>query len=158
MERELLSWSVVAYAYVKFTVPGIIDKNFKWRIPQPLTLNMWWPATCYAVFLALPPFVQIGLDSLGRSRHRELCIVGIVMGMIIEGCHAKDTLNLGNVTSFILLYAMLVYHRWYMKPLPKWVGLILIAVSMAGGDGIRQPVQAGEPGRRLFCLPGLPHG
>lgn len=80
------------------------------------------------------------------------------MGMIIEGCHAKDTLNLGNVTSFILLYAMLVYYRWYMKPLPKWVGLILIAVSMAGGDGIRQPVQAGEPGRRLFCLPGLPHG
>lgn len=57
MERELLFWSVVAYAYVKFTVPGIIDKNFKWRIPQPLTLNMWWPATCYAVFLALPPFV-----------------------------------------------------------------------------------------------------
>ena len=129
MERELLFWSVALYVYVKLAYPQLVPAGFKWLAVQPLTLNMWWYATFYAVFLALLPFVQVGLKALGRQRHRNLCLLAAVMVLGLEGLHYRTSLGLGTETIFILLYAMIAYYRWYMRPLSAWVGGLLVAVS-----------------------------
>ncbi len=129
MERELLFWSVAAYAYVKLAYPQLVPAGFKWRAVQPLTLHVWWYATFYAVFLVLVPFVQVGLKALGRKRHRDLCVVAAVMVLGFDGLHYQISLGLGTETVFILLYAMVAYYRWYMKPLSARIGVVLVSVS-----------------------------
>lgn len=129
MERELLFWSIAIYVYVKLVSPQLVPAGFKWQAVQPLTLRMWWYATFYAVFLVLLPFVQIGLKALGRKRHRDVCLVAAVMVLGFDGLHYRTSLMLGTETIFILLYAMIAYYRWYMKPLSAWVGAALVAVS-----------------------------
>ena len=48
-----------------------------------------------------------------------------VMVLGFEGLHYRTSLNLGTETVFILLYVMIAYYRWYMKPLSAWVGAVL---------------------------------
>ncbi len=129
MERELLFWSLVIYAYFKFVYPQVVPAGFKWRAVQPLTLRIWWYATFYAVFLVLLPFVQVGLKALGRKLHRNLCVVAAVMVLGFDGLHYQASLGLSTETVFILLYAMIAYYRWYMKPLSAWFGAALVSVS-----------------------------
>ena len=61
MERELLFWSLILLAsYLAF---DRADLGMKLMVKSfvPLSMNVWWYATAYAIFLALLPFLSKGL-------------------------------------------------------------------------------------------------
>ncbi|MFY1726016.1 acyltransferase family protein [Bifidobacterium adolescentis] len=79
MERELLFWSLILLAsYLAF---DRADLGMKLMVKSfvPLSMNVWWYATAYAIFLALLPFLSKGLKALGREYHLALATTVLVI-------------------------------------------------------------------------------
>lgn len=141
LEREVLFWSVtlliVCFAVFRSAVDGkIAIKSF-----APMISNVWWYATSYAVFLVLCPFIAKGLRLLGRQGHAVLAIALFTLWTIIQGLWPVGGPELGEGTysSFIYLYVLITYYKWYMKPLSRraaWmmtgIGFGFIAVWQIG--------------------------
>lgn len=122
LERELLFWSLMLSAlYLIFDRKDIgiklVMKSF-----MPLTMELWWYATAYAIFLALLPFLSKGLKALGREYHLMLAIVVLVIwgltSFVPESLNglAHVSSSLTGVFGFVYLFILISAYKWYMKP------------------------------------------
>lgn len=128
MERELLFWSLMLYICVKISCPDLVSSTFKEYVIHPLSANMWWYATTYAVCLMLLPFIQFGLRDMGRLLHGQLCVVGLAL-LVVDGLRLRSLLD--TMLVFVLLYVITAYYRWYMKPFAWWTGIVMAFVGEA---------------------------
>lgn len=117
LEREVLFWSIVIFVFV--VSMHLVDGNGVWRLLFvslfPLSSSLWWYPTSYAIFLVLLPFLQEGLQSLGKSKHRNLVIIVLTMwgiGGLIYGFNFDLTVS----SVFVMMYwfILITYYKWYM--------------------------------------------
>ena len=84
---------------------------------MPLSMNVWWYATAYAIFLALLPFLSKGLKALGREYHLALAAtVLIIWGLTSFIPKTLGDSALTGVFGFIYLFILISAYKWYMKP------------------------------------------
>ena len=143
LEREVLFWSLALLGIDAAFRPQDIGAKLIVQSVLPTATNLWWYVTAYAVFLLLFPFLATGLKVLGRRRHLALCVVCFVMWSLGEGFVPLVDLGLpgGSFLSFVYLYALMSFYRWYMRPVKAttaWamVGVgygMLLAGAVAGG-------------------------
>ena len=133
MERELLFWSLTLMAF--YFMLDRDDLGIKLIIKSfaPLTMNLWWYATAYAIFLVLLPFLSKGLKALGREYHLALVITVLAVWGLTS--FIPDTLgtnfflgsSLTGVFGFIYLFILISAYKWYLKPFTtKQIWLIMI--------------------------------
>ncbi len=118
MERELLFWSItLAVFYLIFDRADIASKVAVAKNIVPLTMNIWWYATSYAIFLMLLPFLFKGLKALGCECHLTLAaIMLIIWGLTRFFPEALGGSALTGVFGFIYLFILISACKWYMKP------------------------------------------
>lgn len=79
LEREVLFWSIVlSCAFMLFYPDGIGKQTFV-RSLMPLTQQIWWYPTAYAIFLAILPYLSKGLRALGKGLHTSLAVTLLVI-------------------------------------------------------------------------------
>ena len=79
MERELLFWSLTLMAFYLVFDRADLGMKLMAKSILPLSMNVWWYATAYAIFLALLPFLSKGLKALGRECHLALAVIVLVI-------------------------------------------------------------------------------
>lgn len=126
MERELIFWSVslcvicMLLRHNSYHVGESGNATMLVKSLLPLSMDLWWYPTSYAIFLALLPFLNIGTRSLGRRMHGVLAVVCLIMwGVLALIPKVKYNLSEGSVFVFIYWYILLTYYRWYMNELNK---------------------------------------
>lgn len=123
LERQLLFWSITLLAvtlvlhhggvYVGDGLPMTAVRSV-----FPLSTNLWWYASAYALFLVLLPFLNDGLRRLSKRRHGQLAAVCLVVwgvGGLVP--HVEFGLIDANVFVFIYWYVLISYYRWHMREL-----------------------------------------
>lgn len=122
LERELLFWSLTLSMFYLVFDSKDIGIKLVMKSVMPLTMELWWYATAYAIFLVLLPFLSKGLKALGREYHLVLAIaVLIIWGLtsfIPEALNglAHVSSSLTGVFGFIYLFILISAYKWYMKP------------------------------------------
>ena len=118
MERELLFWSItLAVFYLMFDHADTISRVAVAKNIVPLTMNIWWYATSYAIFLMLLPFLLKGLKALGRECHLTLAAITLIIwGLTRFFPGALGDSALTGVFGFIYLFILISAYKWYMKP------------------------------------------
>lgn len=123
MERELLFWSIaLAVFYLIFDRADINSRFMVAKNIAPLTMNVWWYATSYAIFLILLPFLFKGLKALGREWHLALAAIVLTIWGLTSffpetlGSSANSGSFLTGVFGFIYLFILISAYKWYMKP------------------------------------------
>lgn len=115
MERELLFWSLILVTFYLVFDRADLSMKLMAKSIMPLSTDLWWYATAYAIFLALLPFLAKGLKALGREYHLALAAtVLVIWGLtsFIPGMIGIKDGFLGLIYLFILISA----YKWYMKP------------------------------------------
>lgn len=121
MERELLFWSltIATSLIVVWGVTGqktigltMIVKSF-----LPLSTDLWWYPTSYAVFLVILPFLNAGLRILDQKQHFAMVVVTMLMWTIIGGWIPQIQYNMVemNFIEFIYLFVLISYLKLYGK-------------------------------------------
>lgn len=124
MERELLFWSL-SLLLVSFGLQhiGWIDRNMLSLTAAsvlPLSLNLWWYATSYALFLIFLPFLIQGMKSLGERKHKALAIIVLILwGIFGLIPHIEWNLEKASVFVFIYWFILITYYKWYMTEMSK---------------------------------------
>lgn len=123
LERQLLFWSVTLLAVTLvlhhegvYVGDGLAMTAV--RSVFPLSTNLWWYASAYALFLVLLPFLNDGLRRLSKRRHGQLAAVCLVVwgvGGLVP--HVEFGLTDASVFVFIYWYALITYYRWHMREL-----------------------------------------
>lgn len=119
LEREMLFWSLTLLAVTAVVNRSLVGPELAVRSLMPITTSLWWYPTAYAVFLLFFPFLTQGLRSLGKTAHGALCTIMVVLYTVLDMVMPLSAVGLpgGNVRSFIYIYTLIAYYRWYMKPL-----------------------------------------
>lgn len=116
LERELLFWSLLGLLLQFVLAPDSV--HFQQIVTSlfPLTTQLWWYATAYALFLVFLPFLTVGLRSLGQQNHKKL-IIAMVAVWGISSLVPYESLDIGlNLIGFVYVYTLITYYRWYMRP------------------------------------------
>lgn len=129
MEREVLFYSIfLALFYLLFDRSdlsmGLFIKSF-----APLNFGVWWYATAYSIFLALLPFLYLGLKALGRSHHLELAIIVLAIWGVTSFFPGMQSLP-DSVFGFIYIFILISAYKWYLKPLKKKDIWLIICVGL----------------------------
>lgn len=120
MERQLLFWSLtlLGVSYILQHV-GFFDVSLLSLTAFscfPLCLNLWWYATSYALFLLFLPFLMTGIKALGRSGHKALALIVLILwGILGMIPHVQFNLYTGSVFVFIYWFILITYYKWYMR-------------------------------------------
>lgn len=167
LERELLFWSIAILIAQIIWNPVQVDYNSVLNAFFPISRNVWWYATSYALFLAILPFLSEGLRKLGQKLHAQCCIVMFVIGGLLNFIPGSS-LNIGNnVLGFMYVWILFSYYRWYMERVTvKAAGIIavtglvvvlfwntLMAFFWRGDGGLQSMFS--EPVGRIWSLPVL---
>lgn len=133
MECELLFYSIGTYLAFKFLLPEQIPGGggYGVRALFPLFGRIWWYPTVYATFLLVMPPLTRGLRSLGEPLHKRLALVCIVLWGIVQGLCPEKTVTNDTLVYFVVVYVLVCYYRWYMKPVGRSTGVLLIVLGMA---------------------------
>jgi hypothetical protein len=128
LERELLFWSFVGLTAQYIVDPQSVNEETWLNTIFPISRDVWWYATSYAVLLLLLPFVLAGLKGMGKATHTKCCIAllglwGIVN--LIPGSYLDIYIN---VTGFIYVTVLLSYYKWYLPSLSN-KGAAVLAIS-----------------------------
>lgn len=138
MERELIFWSVT------LCVACILLRRDGWYVGQsgnatmlvksllPLSMDLWWYPTSYAVFLVLLPFLNKGVRSLGRRMHGVLAAICLIMWGVLA-LIPKITFDLTKESVFVFIYwyILITYYRWHMNELTQKQTWSLLAAGVA---------------------------
>ncbi|WP_347285009.1 acyltransferase family protein [Corynebacterium stationis] len=123
LERELLFWSIALFLITivlrkhDIFTGSLSTQMLALRCFLPLSLNIWWYPTSYALFLVFLPFLNIGMRRLSQRQHCQLaCICLLLWGLL--GLIPKLSYNLTESTVFVFIYwyILISYYRWHMKP------------------------------------------
>lgn len=131
MERELLFCSLILMAF--YLVFDRTDLGMKLMVKSfaPLTMNVWWYATAYAIFLALLPFLSKGLKALGREYHLALAAtVLVIWGLTSFIPKTLGDSALTGVFGFIYLFILISAYKWYMKPFSTKRTWLMISIGL----------------------------
>ena len=137
MEREVLFWSILlVLSFFVFNRTNL-TQNLLLRSLAPLNMGVWWYATTYAIFLAILPFLQIGLKALGRHNHLALTIVILIIwgvrsfipGMVNADGSISSGLN--GILGFIYLFILISAYKWYMRPFSTKQVWLLIGIGFS---------------------------
>lgn len=162
----IMAREVLFYSYLLAIICTIVGHNTLSKIVIlesliPLSSNLYWYATAYALFLIFLPFLHRALCLIGRSWHIRLAIVFLCLYGII-GFLPFTTITSDNVCTFIYLYTVITAYKWYFKPFSRralWIlltsGLLILIlfdilsnilstigfnVGLYANNGIRFPV------------------
>lgn len=99
----------------------------------PLTKDLWWYPTSYALYILLLPFLIEGVKALGFKCHKQLAIIALILwGLAGFIPNVNFDIDRQSVSVFIYWFILLSYYRWYMKPLTSkqcWL-LILVGIGI----------------------------
>ena len=138
MERELLFWSIALITF--YLIFDRADINSRFTVAKnvaPLTMNVWWYATAYAIFLILLPFLFKGLKALERERHLTLATIMLIIWGLTSffpetlGSSANPGSLLTGAFGLIYLFVLISAYKWYLKPftfMQTWL-MILFGLS-----------------------------
>lgn len=115
LERELLFWSLLICMFQIANNPNSITLDTILDALFPMSRNLWWYATSYAVFLLLSPFLFQGLRAIGKHGHFQCCLAMIFVWGVLYSIPGANT-NLANVVAFIYVFVLISYYKWHMKP------------------------------------------
>lgn len=131
MERELLFWSLALMAFYLVSDHANLGMKLMVKSFAPLTMNVWWYATAYAIFLALLPFLSKGLKALGREYHLALAAtVLIIWGLTSFIPKTLGDSALTGVFGFIYLFILISAYKWYMKPFSTKRTWLIIGIGL----------------------------
>lgn len=82
LEREVLFYSIALFVFFCLFQHAQINTQLVLNTIFPISTNLWWYATSYAVFLILMPFFTKGLQTLGKQTHKACCLICIIMWSI----------------------------------------------------------------------------
>ena len=131
MERELLFWSLTLMAFYLVFDRADLGMKLMAKSILPLSMNVWWYATAYAIFLALLPFLSKGLKALGRECHLALAVIVLVIWGLTS--FIPKTLGdsaLTGVFGFIYLFILISAYKWYMKPFSVKQACLMISIGL----------------------------
>lgn len=109
-------YSIICLVITKFVLHKPISNENIIRAIFPLTGNIYWFASAYAVLLCLSPLLNNIIHSINKTQHLELCILlGVVFSIIPTIFFwSKDFITGGSTfTWFIVLYFTAAYIRRY---------------------------------------------
>ena len=86
MERELLFWSLTLLIVFLLFRRSLLSPSTMLSSLLPVITNLWWYATAYASFLAILPFLQYALLSIGPKKARTACITAIDCFWCTQSC------------------------------------------------------------------------
>lgn len=159
LEREVLFWSLCGLAATVATFPQELTPLLVIKSVFPVASDLWWYATAYCVFLLVFPCLIPALRYLGRRRHAYLAMGLFVLWTILQGFVPLFFLGLpgGNFLSFVYLYILISYYRWYLQPMSvkvAWItlltGYLLIAFSAVAGGLVYQFLGTGDKIQTVF--------
>lgn len=142
LERELLFWGVTCLTVGVVLVPHDVTATVIIKSVFPLLSDSWWYATSYCVFLLMFPCLAPALRMLGRQRHAYLAVTMFLLWTVLQGFVPVFAVGLhgGDFLSFVYLYILMTYYRWYMRPMSvrnAWImlvaGYVLILCSVVAG-------------------------
>lgn len=123
MEKQLLFWSILLFAVT------IIIKHEGWYKGNlaslaiysilPISLNLWWYVTSYAIFLLLLPFLERGLQLLGKSNHFKLAITVLILWGVLGLIPFFKFDLYRSVFVFVYWFILITYYKWYMSNLSR---------------------------------------
>lgn len=124
LEREILFYSIcIACSYFFFDHENFGIKTLI-RSFAPLTLGIWWYPTAYAIFLALLPFLFLGLKKLGKRNHLLLCLATLTIWGLLGFIPGAPSIS--GTFGFTYLFILLSFYKWHMKPLSlKQIGFLV---------------------------------
>ena len=134
LEREILFYSFALLALFYCIDCKQITKSLLVKTVFPISTNLWWYVTSYAIFLVLMPFVSKGLRALGEKVHKTCCIVCIIMWSVCGGLVNFVSFDMveQNVLIFLYLYTLVSYWRWYIKkPIQTKIKILAILAGYA---------------------------
>ena len=169
LEREILFWAVTLLAASLILNRSQVNATLAIQSLFPTITGLWWYPTAYAVFLLLFPFLAQGLRALGRSAHGVLAVVMFVLFTGLDMLMPLSAVGLpgGDYLSFVYIYVLIAYYRWYMQPMRTatvWKlltgGYLLIMLGTVCGGFLyartgRLPVLQVYLGKVEFRLPVL---
>lgn len=128
LEREVLFWSVILLICSTLLKPEHVSGSLILQSILPASTNLWWYVTAYAVFLLIFPFLAKGLKALGRKYHLALCCVCFILWSLAEGFLPFMSLGMpgGSFLSFVYLYTLVSFYRWYMPLMKSRTARIMI--------------------------------
>ena len=102
----------------------------------PLSTNLWWYATSYAIFLALLPFLSRGLRALGREYHLALAATALVIwgltGFVPKTLDTAPYIgsSLTGAFAFVYLFILFSAYKWYLKPFSTRQVWLMIGIGL----------------------------
>ncbi|PAU68985.1 acyltransferase family protein [Bifidobacterium criceti] len=129
MERELLFWSLTLLMVFVCIRRSPLSPVTTLSSFLPVITNLWWYATAYVMFLAVLPFLQYALRTMGRKRHCQLALMLLLalgpLSMLPLSIFSLFTIN---VFGFIYIFIVLSCYKLYLKKLNnKQLWIILVA-------------------------------
>lgn len=115
MERELLFWSLILVTFYLVFDRADLSMKLMVKSVMPLSMDLWWYATAYAIFLALLPFLSKGLKALGREYHLVLAATVLVIWGLTSFIPGAQSLT-DNVFGFIYVFILISAYKWHMTP------------------------------------------
>ena len=114
LERELLFYSLLIGLLTFVLNREEFTAKLAMKSVLPLSAELWWYPTSYAVFMLLVPFIRQGLLALGERRHRQACVV-ILAWWVASGILPGISLDIDpeSFTSFIGYFTFVSYACWY---------------------------------------------
>lgn len=119
LEKQLLFTSFALFAvFLALRMSGLYAPlmshmdimKILFRTLFPVVGTMWWYPTSYAIFCFLHPWLQLGLQSLGRRNHLGLLVVILA----VWGITPISTLGMTwSIVLFVYLYVIFSFIRWY---------------------------------------------
>ena len=134
LEREVLFYSIALFGFFCLFQHAQINTQLVLNTIFPISTNLWWYATSYAVFLILMPFFTKGLQTLGKQTHKACCLICIIMWSICGGIFNFISFDMPeqNVLIFLYLYTLVSYWRWYIKdPIQTKISILAITAGYA---------------------------
>lgn len=114
LEREVLFWSLSLLSAVFIIDRSLLSPTIILHSLFPMSTNMWWYVTSYGIFLLIHPYLNKGLQLIGRQAHAQLCIVMFTMWSLIAGFNPFAELNMADgITLFVYLYTLISFLRWH---------------------------------------------
>lgn len=113
MEKKMLFYSIGLWIMFRITEGGgTATLSMLAKSVFPLSTNLWWYPTTYAVFLLIQPFYHKGLEALEKD---TLCKLILTMTCIWSVSSLVPFFNYGasNFLCFIMLYAVVFQMKRY---------------------------------------------
>lgn len=135
LEREMLFWSLSLFALtIILKAVNLYEGNVIALAPKsmlPLSFDLWWYPTSYALFLLFLPYLSRGMQSLGQSMHGVLaasllCIWGVAAFIP----KVEFNLDKPSVFIFIYLFILISYYKWYMKDFSNRTCILMVFVGL----------------------------